>query len=110
MPKPGEKMRQRKVACLDCQCELWRATYFKQPRCGPCRKKRYERNWREVMIQRRAEARRYRIITHILGWPATEQGFQDMLEEMRKSPMAFRKRPETDRARRDWNFEKRVSE
>lgn len=105
----GSKMPQREVPCIRCGCKLLRATYFYKATCGPCRTKHYRRNYSAQVRKFRQQARRYRIVLNILGWEDTAEGFADMLEEMKKSPMAFRKKIEGRLAKQDMTFERRVS-
>lgn len=104
----GHRMPKREVPCTRCGCKLLRATYFKQATCLPCRVIYYRRNYGVQLRRFRQQARRYRIIVHVLGWPDTDEGFADMLEEMKRSPMAFRKRAESRLARRDVSNERRA--
>lgn len=93
------------VKCLGCGAPLQLRTHWRRPRCAACRhkKKKGDENGRHKSVVR--QARRYRIILHVLGWE--DEQFDEMVAEMRRSPMAFRKKPETRAARFDLAIEER---
>lgn len=104
MPARGEFMPVHHVRC-PCGTDLALKTYWKNPRCQPCRLRQRKKFEAAELFRRRVEARRYRIILHVLGWE--DDQFAEMLEEMKHSPMMFRDRPETPAARFDLRLEKR---
>lgn len=103
----GSSMPVHHVKCLDCGREVVRATYWREPCCDACRHKRSKNQARGKFLRMSRQARQFRIICHVLGWEP--EAFAEMIEEMRKSPMCFRKQPETRAAKYDLHTEKRAA-
>ena len=101
----GHKMPQKQVPCTVCGTPLLRAHHYATAACEDCQEQRKRDVQVGVHARRREQARRYRIITHVLGWE--EDQFEEMLQEMKRSPMAFRKRAEGRNARYDLAMERR---
>lgn len=100
MPALGCAMPIHYVHCA-CGADLALKTYWKNPRCKPCRKRAYKKFEAAELFRRRVEARRFRIVCHVLGWEP------EQFAEMKRSPMMFRDTPETPAARYDVRLEKR---
>lgn len=98
-------MPRRRVPCVDCGKKLLRASHFASARCQRCLFVHHKRRYGMRTKDLRTQARRYRIILHVLGWEPDQ--FAEMLEEMRSSPMAFRRVPETRAAKVDLRIERR---
>jgi hypothetical protein len=103
--KPGTVMPRRRVPCLDCGTLILRAPHFATARCQRCMRRHGSRGYAMRVKDIRDQARRFRIVCHVLGWEPEQ--FAEMLEEMRRSPMAFRHAPETRAARFDLRNERR---
>jgi len=101
----GSVMPRRRVPCVDCGKELLRANYFDRSRCPRCQDRKDYRRQAAQLSKVRTQARRYRLVCHYLGWDPDQ--FEEMLAEMRASPMAFRRSPETRAARLDLHNERK---
>lgn len=98
----GSVMPKREVPCCLCGKPVMRAVHFVDAKCRTCHRQHGNAVWRATLKEVRKQARRFRIVCHILGWEPEQ--FEEMLGEMKRSPMAFRKGPETLAAHRDfWN-------
>lgn len=95
----------RAVKCRACGIALLRGTHWRNPVCARCAQDGRNRQKGAVHALRIEQARRYRIVLHVLGWEHDQ--FEEMIEAMKASPMGFRRKPETGAARRDVNTEKR---
>ena len=102
---PGSVMPVHHVSCLGCGCALALKTYWRAPRCKPCRRGDQAAIARRSLIVLREQARRYRILTHLLGYEPEQ--FDELVAEIRSSPMAFRRDPESRSARYDVALERR---
>jgi hypothetical protein len=103
MPR-GYVMPKKQVPCSGgCGAMLLRAHHYLTAACESCQERRRIDRQIGLHARRREQARRYRIITHVLGWE--EDQFNEMLQEMKRSPMAFRKRAEGRNARYDMAIE-----
>lgn len=103
----GTVMVKKPVPCAQCRTTIWRTTHFKTARCEDCKKLRDRSKSYRLMKLLRTHARRYRIILHVLGWE--DEQFEEMLQEMKRSPMCFRKRAETRDASFDLTVERHPS-
>lgn len=97
----------RLVHCVDCAAQMKRTHHFRgNPRCAKCQEKQHKLK-RSINVSKiRSEARRFRLICHYLGWEPEQ--FEEMIEEMKKSPMAFRDKPENRQARLDETMERKA--
>jgi len=100
----GQTLPVHRVQC-SCGVPLLRKTYWRKPQCSDCRKRRAHSKYVRKVGDLRREARRYRIVLHVLGW--SDDQFEEMLAEMKRSPMMFRTSPETKTGWRDWQLERR---
>src|SRR4051812_9724754 len=89
----------RLVPCVRCGKILERRTHFIDASCFGCLADRRKGARSERLKRMRQQARRLRIVMHVLGWEPEQ--FEEMLSEMKGSPMCFRKRPETRAAKCD---------
>lgn len=101
----GSHMPRRRVPCVDCGKRLLRCSHFATARCPRCQFVKDKRRYGLSQKDLRSQARRFRIVCHVLGWEP--EAFAEMLAEMRRSPMAFRSCPETRAAKIDLRKERR---
>jgi hypothetical protein len=100
--RKGETMPKQEVHCTvpGCTATLMRAGHFGSAKCPYHMRLHKNRNWRALNKTHQVQARRYRVLLHLLGYE--DEQWEDLLEELKSSPMAFRAGPETPQAARDW--------
>src|SRR5438067_4416017 len=101
----GKHLPRRKVRCLGCGLPIMRASHWRKPSCDDCQRVKGNRAKNGEILRLREEARRYRIILHVLGWERDQ--FWEMVEEMKRSPMMFRETAETRVAKLDLTNERK---
>lgn len=101
----GGRHPPREVPCRNgCGKILVRRAYFNRALCDDCK----VLNRRGEDKTRLQEARRYRILMHIMGYDPVS-GFKECQADLKESEMAFRDGPETRVAKVDRTVEKRVA-
>jgi hypothetical protein len=98
----------RTVPCrFGCKRLLERRASWSVAACVKCLGRYHRRKKKETLSGLRHQARQLRLVFHVLGWEPEQ--FWEMLNEMRRSPMCFRSKPEGKPARRDWRMERKAS-
>jgi hypothetical protein len=103
----GYKPPIRLVPCVRCGKILERRTHFIDASCFGCLTDRKKGARSERLKRMRRQARQFRILCHFLGYEPEQ--FEDLLAEIKASPMCFRRRAETRAAKYDLHTERRAA-
>lgn len=94
-----------KCSVPECQTILLRAVHLVDAKCPSCRKREHRKRENAANAKHTIECRRYRVLMHLMGYE--DDHFAELLEEIRGSYLALRRKPGSWRARLDLKLERR---
>lgn len=103
----GISREKREVPCSvpGCMAKLMRSVHISDAKCADCTRKDHRTRENAASAKHKIEARRYRIIMHAAGY--SDEKFAEFMEELRKSDLCLRVKPEGWRAMLDVKMERR---